>query len=53
MFSWSVVPLRFNIQIRKAKFSFARRVIALPSGSTIPQGLFLQANMTFLSIDIK
>lgn len=44
---------RFNIQISSAKFSFARQTIALPSGTVIPQGLKLSANMTFLSIFVN
>ncbi|PNW79689.1 hypothetical protein CHLRE_08g363100v5 [Chlamydomonas reinhardtii] len=43
----------FNIQISSAKFSFARQTIALPSGTVIPQGLKLSANMTFLSIFVN
>ncbi|KAG2439122.1 hypothetical protein HXX76_004490 [Chlamydomonas incerta] len=40
----------FNVEVRNAAFSFARQAVTMPSGSVIPAGLNIQADMTFLTI---
>ncbi|KAG2436055.1 hypothetical protein HYH02_011766 [Chlamydomonas schloesseri] len=40
----------FNVEVRNAQFSFARQDITMPSGSVIPAGLRIQADITFLTI---
>eukprot|EP00198_Chlamydomonas_reinhardtii_P006687 XP_001696023.1 predicted protein [Chlamydomonas reinhardtii] len=43
----------FNVDVRNAAFSFARQSVIMPSGTVIPAGLNIAADMTFLTISFQ